>query len=192
MKRRRYKITKNIKKAFSILDSFNNLILYIVKSIIWIIIMADKGIKNNRYIKHTGYTYFSLMNKIDNLSPRDFEMFCCELYKGLGYKAVLTAATNDYGRDIILTKDGKTIFVECKHYSKTNTIGREICMKLLGSVATFGADAGIIITTGCFNKNAYEIAGMVDNLELVDYTAIVDRLFNLNPIKISQIIDKIA
>lgn len=131
------------------------------------------------------------MNKIDSFTPRQFEIFCAELFKAKGYKAQITGVTNDYGRDIILKKDNKTYFVECKHYSKSSKIGREIVMKVLGSVAAFNVDGAIIVSTGDYNKNAFEIANMVDNLQLIGYPDIMNMLFNLSPIKVSDIISKI-
>lgn len=186
----RRKSRRNIKRVFNIIKVFNDALCYIGKSIVWIVSMSKKGAKNNKYIKHTGYTYFGLMNEIDNLSPRGFEIFCAEMFKALGYKTTLTPISGDYGRDIILNKDGKTIFVECKHYSKNNSIGSPIVTKLLGSIAAFGADGGIVVSTGYFTKSAYEVKEMVDNLELWGYNDITNILFNLSPMKVSQIIEK--
>jgi len=50
---------------------------------------------------------------------------------------------------------------------------REICQKLLGAVAIDGVDNGIIVCTGMFHKNAWEVYRKVDNLELVDMNGIM-------------------
>ena len=64
-------------------------------------------------------------------------------------------------------------------------------MKVLGSVAAFNVDGAIIVSTGDYNKNAFQIANMVDNLQLIGYPDIMNMLFNLSPIKVSDIISKI-
>lgn len=182
---------KTVSKANKKINEFNRLLCAFANHIVWLMSTIKKGIKKSRYTKHTGYTYMGLLNHIGNLSPRQFEVFCCELYKALGYKCTLTKATNDYGRDVIVKKDGKTIFIECKHYSKSSKVTRDICLKLIGSVTTFNADGGIIISTGDFTRTCYEMSNRVDNLELVGYTDIMDMLFNLNPIVVTKIIDRV-
>ena len=180
-----------VSKANRKVNEFNRLICAFAKHIVWLISTVKMGIKKSRYTKHTGYSYFGLINHIGNLSPRQFEIFCYELYKALGYKCTLTQATNDFGRDVIIKKDGKTFFIECKHYSKNNKVTRDVCLKLLGSVSTFNADGGIVISTGDFTRPCYELSNRVDNLELVGYTDIMDLLFNLSPMAVNRIIGQI-
>lgn len=183
---------RKVKKANNIfintLIVFTSFIMAFSEAMCSTIKLLNKLIKKHKFIKHTGYNYFSLMDTIEKMKPREFEYFCSELYRSLGYKTKLTPSTNDYGRDIILKKDGKIIFVECKHYNKNNLIGREICQKLLGSMNMFNADAGIIITTSDFHRNAIEVSTMVGNLQLVGFNEIIDMLVSLNPIMINEII----
>jgi len=81
-------------------------------------------------------------------------------------------------------------FVECKHYSEHNMVGREIAMKLLGSCATFNAEKAIIVTTGQYHRNAYEVAGRVDNLKLMDITDIQKMILDLDASRISKVVLK--
>jgi len=66
-------------------------------------------------------------HKIDfllRLSPGEFEEIVGDMYRKLGYSVERTPMTNDFGRDLILKKDGQTTFVECKRYDRDTTIGR--------------------------------------------------------------------
>ena len=114
---------------------------------------------NQRELKAIGYDLDKIMNLVHIISPRQFEVFICELFHQPGFKSQVTPSGNDYGRDVILNDN---IFVECKHYGEDNYVGREICQKLLGSVQMFKAKKGIIVTTGPYNRNAYEVAAKVE------------------------------
>lgn len=94
-----------------------------------------------------------------NLTSREFEYFIASVYKKLGYDVVVTPASADGGKDIILKDDkGNKIYVECKRWHKKTgyTIGREICQKLIGAMAKDNVKKGIIVTTGEIHENAYE------------------------------------
>lgn len=140
-------------------------ILKLIKNFITFIILNLKSTDNIDYEE-----------KLKHLNPREFEQFCCELFRQYGYKVELTQETNDYGRDIILKRDDKTIFVECKYYAEGNFVGREVCQKLLGSMYMFNADAAVIITTGTFHRNAIEVSNMVGNLQLIDTKGILSMI----------------
>lgn len=127
--------------------------------------------------KDTYYTKEQFWKMIRNINPRQFEVFCCELYKALGYKAKITQATQDGGVDVVLKKGNVTTYVECKHYGKNSFIGREICQKLLGSCVMSGADKAIVFTTGSIHKNARECERKVGHLNIVGYDDIY-KMFN--------------
>lgn len=150
------------------------IIIDILKIAVKIIIYDIKYVYNFIYFRKIDYSYRQIIRMIRELSPREFEVFVAELYKCLGYTVEITAETCDGGKDVILyDDDGNVTYVECKHYSESNFVGREICQKLLGAVAIDGADNGIIICTGMFNKNAWEVYRKVDNLELIDMNGIM-------------------
>lgn len=52
--------------------------------------------------------------EIDSMQGKEFEEFLKLLFDDLGYKARVTKASGDYGADLVLNKDGKTIVVQAK------------------------------------------------------------------------------
>jgi len=189
--------SRNEKRVFyeviNIVKTLVNIIVAILKAIPEIINYIKKMIKMNKSLKGLGYTYPELMNIINKVTPRQFEILCAGLFQSTGKytKVEITAATCDYGRDIILTSKingfEEITFVEVKHYAKNNMIGREICQKLLGSCNMFNVEKAIIITTGTYHKNAYECAGRVNNLQLMDITDIEKMILDLDSSQISKI-----
>lgn len=183
------KPTKNEKKVFNSIAKIIKISVLIVcelyKGIFTVANYIKKMVTNTYTLEKIGYSLNELLDNIYEYTPRQFEIFCSELFKQSGYQVELTPPTADYGRDIILNGN---IFVECKHFNKNGYVGREIAMKLLGSCATFNVEKAIIITTGQFHKNAYEIASMVDYLELLNINDIQKMILDLEPEQISKII----
>lgn len=124
-----------------------------------------------------------LLTKLVNDTPEEFEKFCGELYKKLGYKVTVMPEGPDGGKDVIaIDKSNNKIYIECKRYHPKNglIVGREICQKLIGSCAMDSVDRAIVFTTGKINSNAYNYQRELNNkgkfkLELVNY----DKIYNL-------------
>lgn len=89
--------------------------------------------------------------------PQEFEEFCAELFRKMGYNAKTTAKTNDGGYDLWMEKNGVTYIVECKLYT-SDIVGRPLIQKLVGANATQKADMMVFITTSGFSKPAKEYA----------------------------------
>lgn len=114
--------------------------------------------------------------KIRQLSDRDFEYYIANMFKTLGYDAEVTLATNDGGKDIVLSKYGKQYFVECKHFSEENMVGRPIVQKAFGAAVVASVAGCFIVTSSRLNSNALEEAARNDMI----YTMDIDDIAYLN------------
>ena len=90
--------------------------------------------------------------------PTDFEKLCAKLFESMGYRYKLTPPTNDGGYDILLSKNGEKILVECKCYSPDNKIGRPKIQKLVGANQLICADRMLFITTSDYSAAAVTYA----------------------------------
>lgn len=155
---------------------------------------VSKCSKNRHVLKAIGYSLTEIINLLYSLTPRQFEIMIAELFKNTGEydKVEITPATNDFGRDVILTKNingyKEITFVEVKHFIKKGMVGREIAQKLLGSCVMLKADKAIIVTTGKFHRNAVDVANKVDNLVLMDIVDIQNMMIGLDSSKMSHVI----
>lgn len=182
--RKEKKLIKSlIKSSFSIFFMFLSAFWFVFKSFITISMYLFRFIGGFIYVRFGNNN----SNILDNLTPRQFEVLCGELFKHQGYKVEITKATADYGRDIILNKDGEITFVECKYYGDGSTVGREICQKLIGSMIMLNADKSIVITTGKYNKNAFEVANKVNNLKLMDAADINNMISQLDKYELNRV-----
>ena len=129
----------------------------------------EKWLKQLELYQQHEKEYSKRLQKLDDLlklHPQEFEKLIANLYEKMGYETILTPATGDEGKDIILKKDEKTIIVECKNHN--DTIGREVLQKLYGECIKFKADKCICVSTKGFKPTAIKWAKSASLMELVD------------------------
>lgn len=111
-----------------------------------------------------------IKNAIKTFDGRDFEYFVANMFKFLGHKAYVTAATRDGGIDIVVDS---IIGVECKCYRENNKVSSPIVLKLIGALSTKGLESGIIVTSSTFSNDAYSICP--NDIELWDMDDIMNK-----------------
>jgi len=95
---------------------------------------------------------------IKRLTWREFEEFVGHFFEKMGYRAEVTGGLNDEGIDIVVYKDGKAHFVQCKKYSE-----RQVTLSMMrdfyGAMAAKGSrEKGFFITTGDVTLEAGKFA----------------------------------
>lgn len=106
------------------------------------------------------------LEELVRLNPYQFEKVVGDYYRECGYVVHQTKRTNDGGKDLVMYKGGQTYFVECKKYSKNNSIGRPLVQKLVGACHPVGAKP-IFVTTSTFTAGAIREAKR-SGVELID------------------------
>lgn len=98
------------------------------------------------------------LDSIGELSWQEFEELIGEAYRRQGYAVEHTGSdSGDGGIDLLLRRDAKTTFVQCKHW-KTWRVGVKEVRELRGIVASEGAHCGIVVTYGTFTDEAIAFA----------------------------------
>ena len=120
------------------------------------------------------------IEKIRSLNWQQFEQFVGSYFKDQGYTVMETADGPDGGVDLVLRKDGRKTYVQCKHW-KTNNVGVEKVRELLGSVVAGGADFGVLVTTGEFTSSAKQF-GDKHSVRLIDGKEL-EYLLRVTPVK---------
>ena len=116
-----------------------------------------------------------LLAKLRRVSPRAFEIICCDLLRSLGFEDVLPTpqTSGEEGFDGVgfaLNPLVKTKYLfEFKRYRKGNSVSRPVVQKLAGILANsrHGANHGIILATSNFSKPAQTYAKQHANIGLV-------------------------
>lgn len=106
------------------------------------------------------------IESIRNLSWYQFELLISEAFRRQGYMVKETDYGPDGGVDLILKKDNKKLFVQCKHW-KIHKINIKPIRELQGVISVKGADGGIFVTSGQFTPDAIKFAGEC-HIQLID------------------------
>lgn len=97
-------------------------------------------------------------DKMYELEPRKFEELVAAIFREKGYDVVLTPRTRDGGLDIrAFYKSDVGVFltlIECKRYGPKRPVSVEIVRGLYGVTESERANAGLIVTTSSFTKDA--------------------------------------
>lgn len=94
---------------------------------------------------------------IDLMEGHDFEYWCAEALRNIGYTEVeVTKGSGDQGVDILATKDGIKFAFQCKRYN--STLGNTPVQEVFAGKSFYGCHACGVITNQYFTPGAKELA----------------------------------
>lgn len=96
------------------------------------------------------------LSNIDNMSGVEFEHYVCRLLQHRGFVAEVTAASNDFGVDIVAHRGNDKVAVQVKRYSKN--VSRTAISDAVAGRTHYGCSASMVITNCYFTKGAIEFA----------------------------------
>ena len=110
------------------------------------------------------------LRKIININARQFEYEVAALFSNKGFHTIVTNQTGDDGVDVFAFQNQERYLIQCKRYSKTKSIGRNIVDELVGTFTRYkGFTKAILITTSYFTDAAIKAAKTTDfQIELWD------------------------
>ena len=92
-----------------------------------------------------------------NTSGHEFEIIIKrELDKIQGIKVDTTRASGDFGADLVIRSETKTMVAQLKRYK--GSVGISAVQEIFGSIKHYNADCGIVISTGRYTKAAISLA----------------------------------
>ncbi len=113
------------------------------------------------------------VNKIDNLTGTEFEELIKKQFEKLGFTTFSTPISGDYGADIIIENNNSTRFViQCKRFKQK--VNLKAVQEVVGALAHYNGDVGIVITNNSFLKSAINLAQsndieLWDNFKLINF-----------------------
>lgn len=124
-----------------------------------------KWINKQRYLS-------SALSDLDKLSGESFEEYLMYMFRRQGYRVKLTDQTNDYGADLIMTKDGIKTVAQAKRYR--GRVGVEAVQQIVAAKAYYKADQCLVVTNSFFTPNAINLAKangvtLIDRNELMKF-----------------------
>ena len=122
----------------------------------------------------------AFLSKTSSLSSVEkglqFELFCQQLLKDMGYEVKHVGQSGDRGVDLRATRrqpiGNQTLVVQCKHQQ---SVSADVVIQLYGMATAENANSAVVITTGAFAMDAKKFAQEHSNIEIID----IDRLTGL-------------
>jgi restriction system protein len=92
----------------------------------------------------------------DHMSPYEYEHYCAKLLSRKKWDTHVTKAAHDQGVDIVATKAGLRIVLQCKKYSKP--VGNQAVQQITAAIAHEGAERGVVVASADFTQAAKQLA----------------------------------
>ena len=92
----------------------------------------------------------------DDFTPREFETFCAETLREHGWDARVTQQSRDQGVDVVASKAGRRVVLQCKLYS--SPVGNKAVQEAAAGRAHEQADFGIVVSNNRYTASAEELA----------------------------------
>lgn len=148
--------TYDMDKRKQLVDEFETTItLYMEKYELWKcnIDIEEALVKLRKHLKEDS----SLDSVINGMTGIEFEHFCVELLLKNGFdSAYATQASNDYGVDVIATKDNVKYAIQCKLYS--SHIGNKAVQEVSAGKEYYKCHVAVVMTNNYFTANAITLA----------------------------------
>lgn len=114
------------------------------------------------------------------MTPSEYEALVADHYVRLGYEVENRPGTNDWGIDVIATKDAERIAVQVKKYGgTTRPVNRAQMMELYGAATFFDCTRAVLATDGRVMADAEQVASKL-GIEILRLSA------GLNPSQTSH------
>lgn len=108
-------------------------------------------------------TVETMLYAIDCMEGHEFEYWCADALRKLGYRYVeVTPGSGDQGVDVLAQKDGIKYAVQCKRYN--SDLGNKPVQEVYAGKAIYHCHVGVVITNQHFTAGAKQLAAATDTL----------------------------
>jgi restriction system protein len=105
------------------------------------------------------------LSEIDNMEGEEFEEYVAALFRKLGYQALVTQQSRDFGVDVVAKRGGERIAIQVKRYSKAVSLGG--VQQAVAGMHKYNCNKAMVVTNNYFTPSAQELASH-SSCELID------------------------
>ena len=103
----------------------------------------------------------------DRMTPFEFEAYCTEELRRVGWRAYRGKGVHDQGVDVVAEKDGLKVILQCKLYSQP--VGNKAVQEAFAGRTFESAQYAAVVTNNLYTPSAQELAA-TNGVLLLHYT----------------------
>jgi restriction system protein len=126
-----------------------------VAVLLWLGAQRDRYRDGRRRRRDLRYAMSDLA-AVDEMSGVEFEEFVAAQLRTAGWGVTHTATTGDYGVDLIATKDGARMAIQCKRQAKS--VGVAAVQQVVSGARHHGCNQPVVVTNQAFTSAARQLA----------------------------------
>lgn len=124
--------------------------------------------------------HHSINTKFDNtMDGFEYEHYVAKLFQESGWQAKVTQGSGDQGADVLANKDGISMAVQCKKYSKP--VGNKAVQEVASAKGFYKTNLAIVVTNNDYTPSAKALAKEL-NIALLHHTQITKNWIHPNMI----------
>jgi hypothetical protein len=101
---------------------------------------------------------------VTEITPLQYESFCGDRLRALGWDVSLTAASGDQGVDVLARKGSLTVALQCKKYE--TPVGNKAVQEVLAGARFYDCQFPVVVSNAAYTEAAQRLAGKVGVLLL--------------------------
>jgi len=105
------------------------------------------------------------------MTPTEFEQFCAAQLRSFGWDARVTQASGDQGVDVIASKNGKKLVVQCKLYGRP--VGNKAVQEISAARLHEAADFAAVVSNQSYTPAARRLA-QTNGVALLHFSEMTD------------------
>lgn len=98
----------------------------------------------------------AFVNFSSRMTPSEFEAYCAEELRRVGWQAYVTRGGRDQGIDVVATKSGIKLILQCKLY--TAPVGNKAVQEVFAGKAFEGAQYAAVVSNSPYTPSAQQLA----------------------------------
>ena len=116
----------------------------------------------------------------DDMSPAEFETFCAEELRRVGWSARVTMQSRDQGVDVVAEKGSVRVVLQCKLYARP--VGNKSVQEIAAARVHEQANYGVVVTNNRYTPAAEQLAS-TNGILLLHYRDLhnLDSLLSYSP-----------
>lgn len=96
----------------------------------------------------------------DSMSPYDYETFCSSIMSSKGWNSRVTKGSGDQGVDVIATKNGVSVAIQCKMFNQP--VGNAAVQEVFAGSGYYDADLCAVVTNNTYTTSARKLASKLN------------------------------